>query len=75
MMKSPNFKVVKSEKHEFYTKYIIWYKKNDKEYICNHNGSLPNLNGSSVDNNCYLSERLRCELADLLEEHFLNSLS
>jgi hypothetical protein len=68
-MTTQNFKVRKSKKYEFYTEYTIWFKGTNKEYICNHNGGLPKLDGKR------LSERLRCELSDLLEEHFLNNLS
>ena len=52
--------------YEFYTEYKVKYK--GKNYICNYNGGLPKLNGIN------LSEKLRCELSDIIENYFIDSL-
>ena len=57
-------KILSHKLYDFYTEYKISYK--NKIYNCNHNGGLPKLDGIN------LSESLRCELADIIEDYFLN---
>tara|TARA_R100000654_G_scaffold21267_2_gene42882 strand:+ start:178 stop:360 length:183 start_codon:yes stop_codon:yes gene_type:complete len=56
-------KIINSKMYEFYTEYKVQYK--GKNYMCNYNGGLPKLNGIN------LSEKLRCELSDIIEDNFL----
>ena len=58
------FKIINHIQHEFYTSYSIIYK--GKTYTCNYNGGIPKLDGIR------LSERLYCELSDIIEEYFLD---
>lgn len=58
------FAIKSYTKHEFYTCYKINFK--GKTYVCNYNGGLPKLEGVR------LSERLRCQLDDIIENFFLN---
>jgi len=58
--------IINSKMYEFYTEYKVQY--NGKNYICNYNGGLPKLQGIS------LSEKLRSELKDILEDYFFENL-
>ena len=61
-----NFKIIKSQQFNFSTDYLVEYKQ--KQYWCFHNGGLPKLE------NVRLTEKLRCELSDIIEDYFLNNL-
>ena len=61
-----NFKILSSKQYTFYTNYKIQF--NSIVYECNYNGGLPKLEGKR------LSESLRVELSDTIEEHFLNNI-
>jgi len=63
--KMTNFKIIKSQQFEFSTDYLVEYKK--KQYWCFFNGGLAKLHGLR------LSESLRCELSDTIEDYFLQT--
>ena len=50
--------------YDFYTSYKIQYK--NTIYECNYNGGLPRLNGIN------LTESLRVDLHNMIEDYFLN---
>ena len=58
--------IINSKMYEFYTEYKVQYK--DKNYMCNYNGGLPKLQGIS------LSEKIRSELKDIIEDYFFENL-
>ena len=60
------FKILSSKQYMFYTNYNIQF--NGIVYECNYNGGLPKLEDKR------LSESLRVELFDTIEEHFLNNI-
>ena len=59
-------KILSHKMFEFYTTYKIQYKNN--VYTCNFNGGLPKLEGIN------LTESLRIELNDIIEDYFLNKI-
>lgn len=59
-----NMKILKQLSQDSYsTTYLVKYK--GEQFVCKHNGGLPKLEGKR------LSESLRCQLSDLIENYFL----
>ena len=61
-----NIRIIKSQQFQWSTDYLVEYK--GKEYWCFYNGGLPKLQGIK------LSETLRCDLSDIIEDYFLSNL-